>query len=124
MYTVYDFTYFALTALVPIFSLKIALKIINYLLPSTFEVTGRPFYSVTENKIGKVEHCVTTKPPSPSKQGAMTQPALINNYLHVKARNRALADCSFCHRYLVLTSRLIRIVQLATTLKEAHTFIT
>ena len=77
---------------------------------------------MTENRNGKVKPCVT-KPPSPSKQGAMTQPALINNYLHVKARNRALADCSFCHRYL-LSSRLIRIVQLETTLKEPHTFIT
>ena len=29
----------------------------------------------------------------------MTQPALINNYLHVKAPNRALADCNFSKFY-------------------------
>ena len=53
---------------------------------------------MTENRNGKVKQCVT-KPPSPSKQGAMTQPALINNYLHVKAPNRALADCNFSKFY-------------------------
>ena len=53
---------------------------------------------MTENRNGKVKACVT-KPPSPSKQGAMTQPALINNYLHVKAPNRALADCNFSKFY-------------------------
>ena len=54
-------------------------------------------------KIAKSNTCVT-KPPLPSKQGAMTHLALINNYLHVKALNRVLADCNFATgTYLGLT---------------------